>query len=152
MRGVRIKTPSFVDCLPHLDAIAATVDPDRSETLWEAVSQYLAFCKNSGMLISNRTLYLALGCSKETICTWANGTRRQHNPEYRQFAIFVKQLCAAAREQYGLEGIVNPILTIFHQKAWDGFTDTPQIMDIRDPLGDLPDGKNLAKKWGMLDD
>lgn len=150
MKGVRIKAPAFVDCLPYLDAIAAKVDHNKPETLWRALSQYIDFCSKTGMIIGNNSCYYACGISKETAAAWYRGTRRGNNPEYHRFAEMLKTICAAAREQYGLEGVVNPILTIFHQKHFDGFTDTPQIMDIRHPLGDLPDAEKLIKKYGGL--
>ena len=36
-------------------------------------------------------------------------------------------------------------MTIWLQKRYDGFTDTPRDEEPRNPLGDLPDQQQLAK-------
>lgn len=150
MKRTKRNHPAFLECLPYLDAIAATVDHERPQTLWCALWRYIAFCADTGMLLTNKGCYRAVACSKETIHAWSAGTRKQHDPQYKLFADLVRQICAAAREQYGLEGEVNPILTIWHQKFYDGFTDTPHEKNIPNPLGDLPDAEKLIKKYGGL--
>lgn len=111
------------------------------------MEQYINLCAMSGMKISNSTLYLACGVSRVCIHDWEYGLKRQNNPEYRKFAVMCRTICAAAREQYGIDGSVNPILTIFHQKYYDGFTDTPQVDQTKDPLGEITDPKELAEKY-----
>lgn len=128
-------------------AIRRTVDLDNPVTLYNAMEQYINLCAQTGMKITNGTMYMACGVSKETIHTWEYGTRRQNNPAYREFATMCKMICAAAREQYGVEGQVNPILTIFHQKYFDGFTDAPQQEAAKDPLGEITDPAKLAEKY-----
>lgn len=143
--------PSFVDALPVLNAIRDTVNLNDPQTLRTALQMYLKYCCRTGFYIGNKSLYFACRVSKDTICKWSNGTRKAHDPRFREFANLARQICAAAREQYGLEGLTNPILTIWMQKHYDGFTDTPQIMDIRHPLGDMPDADKLIKKYGYLE-
>lgn len=129
----------------RLLAIADTVDTDDIGSLYKGLERYIQLCGETGVLIGNNALYTALGISRVTICTWLRGTRRQNNPEYRKFAELVKQICGAAREQYGVEGIVDPILTIWHQKFYDGFVDDPPREEAHDPLGELPDQRRFAK-------
>ena len=90
---------------------------------------------------------MACGVNRMDISNWANGKKRQNNPSYREFAEMCKAICSAAREQYGVEGQVNPILTIFHQKYFDGYTDQPQQEAIKDPLGEISDPQKIAEKY-----
>ena len=131
-------------------AIRQTVDLDNPATIWNALEQYLTLCSISGMKISNSTLYMACGVSRFDVHNWEYGLRRQNNPEYRRFALMAKEICAAAREQYGIEGQVNPILTIFHQKFYDGFKDNPAEEAAENPLGEITDPKKLAEKYKDL--
>ena len=144
--------PGFMECKPYLDEIALTVDLDKPSTLWKALDDYLSFCCRTGMMISNNSCYRALGLSRVTIHTWLHRTRRQHNPEYCKFAETVKLICAAAREQYGIEGQTSPLMTIWLQKAYDGFKDDPGDEIIPNPLGDMPDANKLIQKYGGLFD
>ena len=142
--------PGFMECKPYIDAIAATVDIDKPETLWKALDKYLDFCCRTGMMISNNSCYRALGLTRGTIYTWIHRTRRAYNPQYHDFAEMVKTICACAREQYGLEGQTSPIMTIWLQKAYDGFKDVPEDEATLNPLGDLPDADKLLQKYGGL--
>ena len=128
-------------------SIAETVHVDDINTLYAGLQQYIELCGRAGLLIGNNACYMALGVSRSTICAWLNGTRRQHNPEYRKFAEFVKAVCAAAREQYGIEGITSPLMTIWLQKQYDGFVDTPPREEARNPLGELVAPKQLERKY-----
>ena len=128
-------------------AIRQGVDLDNPATLWNAMNQYIQLCATTGLKISNSFMYLACGVSRATVSEWYLGTKRQNNPEYRQFATMMKEICAAAREQYGIEGQTNAILTIFHQKFYDGFVDNPGSEQYADPLGEIQDPQKLAEKY-----
>lgn len=123
------------------------VDIENPATLFNAMEQYLGLCAMSGMKISNTMLYFACNVTRTVVYDWYHGRARKGNPEYKQFASMIKDICSAAREQYGLEGQVNPILTIFHQKYYDGFRDNPQIDDVVDPMGENQDPQKLAEKY-----
>lgn len=146
--------PGNTDAVPKMIttilAIRNTVDLDNPMTLWNAMELYLNLCSNTGMKISNSTLYTACGIDRRTIHDWEYGLRRQNNPEYRKFAQMAKMVCAAAREQYGIEGQVNPILTIFHQKFYDGLKDNPPDEAAENPLGEITDPEKLAEKYADI--
>lgn len=144
--------PSFVEALPVLDAIRETVSLDDPQTLNAALTMYINYCCRTGFYIGNKSLYYACHTSKETISKWSNGTRKAHDPRFREFANLARQICAAAREQYGIEGYTNPILTIWMQKVYDGYTDTPQPERDYNPLGDMPNAAELIRKYGGLAD
>lgn len=138
------------DLIGECMKIRAGVNLNDPATLWDAMSKYLQLCAMSGMKISNSLMYLSCGVSRTTISEWEHGTKKKGDPEYRKFASMCREVCAAAREQYGLEGKVNPILTIFHQKFYDGFTDVPQPQEASDPLGEMQDARELAEKYKDL--
>lgn len=133
----------IVSCM----AIRRSVDLENPITLFNAMEQYISLCAMSGMKISNSMLYYACNVTRTVVYDWLHGRARKGNPDYKRFAETVKEICSAAREQYGLEGQVNPILTIFHQKYYDGFRDNPQIDDVLDPLGENQDPEKLAEKY-----
>lgn len=135
------------DMIRTVLAIRQTVDLDNPATLYNAMEQYLNLCSASGMKVSNSTLYMACGIDRRTVHYWEYGQRRQNNPAYKEFALMAKAICAAAREQYGIEGQVNPILTIFHQKFYDGFKDNPAEEAADNPLGEITDPQKLAEKY-----
>ena len=143
--------PAFTDALPFLDQIRKTVNLNDPSTLWSALDSYLRFCCDTGFMIGNTSLYYAVGISKETASKWSKGQRKAHNPEFKRFADMAKEICACAREQYGVEGLVNPILTIFHQKKYDGFRDDPPDDSIPIPLEDVDIAK-LERKYRSLTD
>ncbi len=128
-------------------AIRQTVNLDDPTTIWNAMDQYIALCSMTGMKITNGTMYMALGVNRGEMHNWQYGLRRQNNPEYRKIADTCKEICAAAREQYGIEGQTNPILTIFHQKFYDGFKDNPPDEAAENPLGEITDPQKLAEKY-----
>ncbi len=131
-------------------AIRQTVDLDDPATLYDAMQQYLQLCAQTGMKITNSFMYLSCGISRQTVSDWYLGRKRQNNPAYREFAAMMREVCAAAREQYGVEGKTNPILTIFHQKFYDGFVDNPGSEQYEDPLGEIQDPQKLAEKYKDL--
>ena len=142
--------PSFAEMLPVMDSIRNTVDLNDPATLWAAFNSYMNLCCNTGLYISNRSMYYCCGTSKETINAWYHRTRRAHDPQYHDFAEMVKTICAAAREQYGVEGQTSPLMTIWLQKAFDGFRDDPPDEAVLNPLGDI-DKDRLERLYGGLE-
>lgn len=140
--------PNAVPVMIHtLLAIRQSVNVDDPKTIWNAMEMYISLCAQTGMKITNGTMYMAMGVGRAEIHNWKFGLRRQNNPEYRKIAETCQEICSAAREQYGIEGQTNPILTIFHQKFYDGFRDTPQDEAVENPLGEITDPEKLAEKY-----
>ena len=135
------------DLISACMTIRQTVDIDDPASLNNALAQYIQLCSMSGMKISNNMLYFSCNVTRTMVYDWFHGRTKKADPEYKRFASLVKEICSAAREQYGLEGSVNPILTIFHQKYYDGFRDDPQIDTVNDPLGENQDPAKLAEKY-----
>ena len=142
---------SFEYARVYLDQIRKTVDLNDPSTLWSALDSYIRFCADTGFMIGNTSLYYAVGISKETASKWSKGQRKAHNPEYKRFADMAKAICACAREQYGIEGQTSYLMTIWLQKRYDGFTDSPPEEYIENPLGDVDIAK-LERKYGSQAD
>lgn len=129
-------------------AISKYADVKNIETLYACFEAYLKLCYEFDFRITNMTAYMACGLSRKNIDDWANKKRRSSDPAYKEFADTLREMCSAAREQYGVEGKTNPVLTIFHQKAYDKFNDQPiQESDDVSPLGEMQDAHALAKKY-----
>ena len=62
-------------------------------------------------------------------------------------------MCAAYREQLGLEGKTHPALTIFWQRNFDGLTNEDIVRVTKeDPLGVLKDANEIAEKYKDMPD
>lgn len=115
--------------------------------------QYLDLCAEYGWKVGNLTAYLAMGVAKQTVDDWKLGKSRKDDPRYKQVADYIMSVCAANREQLGLEGAVHPALTIFWQRNFDGFTNEDIVrVETNDPLGKIQDAKAIAEKYKDIPD
>lgn len=81
---------------------------------------------------------------------WAKGITG--TPEHRKFAEDISAFFAAIHEQGGTDGLMNPIQTIFWQKAYDGLSDQPKIeVQVNDPLGEKRTAEDIASKYGEVE-
>lgn len=133
--------------------IAEGVDKKDPESMREAFHKYLILSAEMGQKIGNMSAYAAMGVSKNTVDDWYHGQDRAGDPRFRELAIYVKSMCAAYREQLGLDGKTHPALTIFWQKNFDGLTNE-EITRVtkEDPLGELRDARQIAEKYKDIPD
>lgn len=134
--------------------IAKGADINNIDTLYECVEHYIKFCLEHHVAITNLGCYGACGVSKVTITDWAHGRyRAAQDPRYKEFAIRVRQLCSVNREQMMAEGKLNPIIAIWWEKNFDGFTDRPgDIVNDSEEVEALT-AAEIAKKYeGIGDD
>ena len=116
--------PNAVPVMIHtLLAIRQSVNVDDPKTIWNAMEMYISLCAQTGMKITNGTMYMAMGVGRAEIHNWKFGLRRQNNPEYRKIA----ETC--------------------QEKFYDGFRDTPQDEAVENPLGEITDPEKLAEKY-----
>lgn len=133
--------------------IAEQVDKKDPESLLAAFHKYLILSAEMGQKIGNMTAYAAMGINKNTIDDWYHGQDRASDPRFRELAIYVKSMCAAYREQLGLEGKTHPALTIFWQRNFDGLTNEDIVRVTKeDPLGVLKDANEIAEKYKDMPD
>lgn len=113
--------------------------------LEERFKQYLQYCIENDMIVSNLTAYYALGISKETAYDWERGIRR--GKEHTDFIKRVKNVCASYREMAAADGLIDRTIVIWWQKNFDGFVDN-QVLTVQtnNPLGDEVSPEELQKR------
>lgn len=131
--------------------IARRTNPNDIESLYSALKEYLAICMETNISVTNRSVYNALGVSEDTVRNWLHGRTHAQDPRYKEFAQLIKNVCAQYRELAGAEGKLDKTLTIWWQKAYDGFTDNPLpdksvLTDDRTPA----DPEEIAAKYKHL--
>lgn len=128
-------------------------DYNDPEKMLECFGEYLTTAEEYGWRVGNMTAYLAMGVTKSQIEEWYNGGARASDPRYKQLATYVKTVCAAYREQLGLEGAIHPALTIFWQRNYDGLTNEDIVrVEQANPLGERLDAKEIAEKYKDIPD
>lgn len=133
--------------------IAEGVNKKDPDSLLEAFHKYLVLSAEMGQKIGNLTAYAAMGVNKSTVDDWYHGQDRASDPRFRELATYVKSMCAAYREQLGLDGKTHPALTIFWQRNFDGLTNEDIVrVSKEDPLGSLRDAKEIAEKYKDIPD
>ena len=107
---------------------------------------YLKYCIEHSIMPNNMNAYFAMGVTRQDISSWRSGARG--TPEHAQFAEEVTSLFASIHEQAGAESMINPILSIWWQKAHDGMIEAQKaeaVMD--DPLGQKQTAQEIAAKY-----
>ena len=69
------------------------------------------------------------------------------------FADDITMFFASIHEQGGVEGMINPILTIWFQKAYDAMreSDGKELSEDTSPLGERQSAESIAAKWQDAD-
>lgn len=142
-----------LEFMVHVAEIAKDVDRNDPDSMLAAFHKYLILSAEWGQKVGNMTAYAAMGTNKTSIDEWYHGNSRADDPRYRELATYVKSMCAAYREQLGLDGKTHPALTIFWQRNFDGFTNEDIVrVEREDPLGILKDAKQIAEKYKDMPD
>ena len=132
----------------HLDMMNMRMGVDKNDvqSLYERFGKYLQYCMEKNILPNNMNAYFAIGISRSDVSRWYTG--KAGTPAHRQFAEDIKAFFSSIHEQAGLEGMTNPILTIWWQKSHDLMTDSPQqeVME-ESALGDRQNAETIAAKW-----
>lgn len=145
------KISRFVSYHVELFTMGRGCDKKDVPGLYARFEKYLSYCATNGVVPNNMSAYLGIGISKEDITEWSRGVRG--TPAHQQFARDVQSFFAAIHEQGGTDGVMNPIQTIFWQKAYDGLSDQPKLeVEVRNPLGEKRSAEDIAKDYGDLPD
>lgn len=144
-KGEKAKAADFI---LKCREISRYSDHDNIDTLYACFDAYLKLCIAYDYTISNMTAYMAIGVHRRDIDRWASGERRKSDSAYKEFAEMVRNVCSAARDLYGMEGITDRVISIYHQKAFDKLSDQPMPdKEESSPLGEMKDAESLAKKY-----
>lgn len=145
------KASAFVQYHIELFKMGQGCDVTNVPGLYERFFTYLGYCAENGIVPNNMSAYLAIGVNQQKIWDWKAG--RSGTPEHRKFAEDIAAFFASIHEQGGTDGLMNPIQTIFWQKAYDGLSDQPKIeVSVSDPLGEKRSAVDIAKTYQDLPD
>lgn len=145
------KVTAFVQY--HLDMMQMRQGCDRHNVpdLYVRFWNYLQYCADHGIVPNNMNAYYAIGISHSDISLWKQG--QAPTPEHTKFAQEVAGFFASVHEQAPTEGLMNPISSIFWQKAHDGMSDQPRVeVHITDPIGERRSAEDIAKEYSDLPD
>lgn len=127
--------------------IAINADDKDMNSMRKCFYAFCALAEATNMKVGNMTAYTAMGINTTTANNWRKGGPGS-TPERRQLIEEVCAVCAATREMLGASGAINPVLTIFWQKNWDGFRDvTEHVAYQGDPLGEKQSPNEIAERY-----
>ena len=132
----------------HMAMLEMRQGVDKSDVpdLYQRFYRYLTYCAEHNIIPNNMNAYFAIGISRQDISVWYTGA--SGTPEHRKFAETVKSFFASIHEQGALDGIMNPISSMFWQKAHDGLIEASKVEVVQqDPLGDRRSADDIAKKY-----
>lgn len=137
----------------HIDMMQMRQGVNKKDVsdLYQRFYNYLSYCCEHGIIPNNMNAYFAMGVTRMDISEWKLG--KKGTPEHQQFALDVTQFFESIHEQGAIDGILNPISSIFWQKAHDGLTDQPRVeISISDPLGEKRSAAEIQKQYSDLPD
>ncbi len=118
--AVRVK--AIVSDLLQLHRMGKPVTDDEVE---DRINQYFELCQATSIRPGIESLSTALCIDRTTFWRWSQG---QGCSKYRTDTINrAKGLVSAYLEQATLQGLINPVSSIFMLKNWAGYSDTYQI-------------------------
>ena len=126
------------------------VDKRNVKDLYQRFYNYLAFCRDNGVVQNNMNAYVAIGIRRDEIHAWRVGV--YGTPEHREFAQTVADFFASVHEQGATDGVFNPISAMFWQKAHDGMVEASKVEVIQpDPLGDRQSAEDIAARYADVE-
>ena len=144
------KVSRFVEY--HVDLFMMGQGCDKSDVpgLYDRFKKYLEYCTKNGVVPNNMSAYLAIGIYRDDVAKWSKGI--MGTPAHQKFANELLSFFAAIHEQGGTDGVMNPIQTIFWQKAYDGLSDQPKVeIEVRNPLGEKKSAEDIAQAYGEVE-
>lgn len=112
--------------------IAKRADINDPQSLMDCLQDYIMFCLENNVKLTNMAAYAACGVSAADIGNWEAGRTRANDKRYKEFAQFIRSVCSQYREQAMVENLINPAVGIWHQKNYDGFRDDPVMVEAED--------------------
>lgn len=108
---------------------------------------YCALAERCGMRIGNMNAYHSMGISLQMACQWRNNTSGS-TEERRQLIQEVDAVCSGNRELLASMQQINPVLSIFWQKNYDGLRDVQDhVIAPKDPLGERQTPEQIQEKY-----
>ena len=117
--------------------------------LYMRFNMCLEYCLNNNILLGNQIIYFWCGINKDIVYNIERKKGKYYSDKHYDFIKYIKSFCAMNREAQGLAGIVNPAVTIFHQKAYDGMTDQPKQVLLPVIAAPALSQEDIIKQYGM---
>lgn len=136
----------------HLDMMRMRQGVDKRDVpgLYQRLAIYLKYCSDHQILPNNMNAYFAIGITKNDISVWYSG--KGGTAEHKKFAEDVKALFSSIHEQGAVQGLINPILGIWWQKAYDNMIEAQKLEQVEEtPLGESQSAEAIAAKWKNID-
>lgn len=132
--------------------IAKNADRDNIDSLYACLEEYLKYCIDHNVRITNGMAYAACGLNRFIIKDWALGLKRASDPAYKEFAQTIRSVCYESREMLMSEGKLHPIVGIWWQKNYDGFRDKPLDETEEDEESEALSASQIAEKYSGIGD
>lgn len=136
----------------HLDMLKMRqgVNKQNVPDLYKRFIGYLEYCAARNIVPNNMNAYFAIGISRQDVSLWYNG--KMGTPEHRKFAEDIRAFFSSIHEQAGMEGLANPILTIWWQKSHDNMIEAQKLEQVDEsPLGEKQSAEAIAAKWSEVE-
>ena len=127
-KAVQQSSMSAVSCLQDLSAMGR---PKDIEALKNRIDSYFQLCTERNIYCGVEGLALSLSVSRMTFWNWCNGIKC--TPEWQAVCSAARQSVNAFLEQAIAQGGVNPVIGIWWQKNWAGYSDQITIQS-QEPL------------------
>ena len=122
-----------------------TVDKSDVKALENRFWNFIEFCAQNDIRVTNQLTYLAMGITKDDVYHWENGLTR--SKAHGDLIKKVKSFCSAYREMLGADGKLNPVTLVWWQKNYDGLVDKSEVvLTPQNPLGSIQDQKQLEER------
>lgn len=144
------KVTAFVQY--HIDMLQMRQGVNKKDVneLYRRFYTYLAYCAEHGIIPGNMNCYFAMGVSRSEIHDWKVGTAG--DAAHMQFALDVTSFFQSIHEQGSADGILNPISSIFWQKAHDGMIEAQKLEVVqKDALGERQSAEQIASKYSDVE-
>ena len=139
------KVTAFVNYHMEMMAMRQGVDKKDVPDLYQRFYNYLAYCREHGIVPNNMNAYFAIGISRQDVYHWKNG---QQGQDHKDFADTVTGFFASIHEQGATDGVLNPISAMFWQKAHDGLIEASKVeVQNTDPLGERRSADEIQRAY-----
>ena len=122
-----------------------SVDKSDVDALEKRFWNFVDYCMEHDVKVTNQVTYLAMGITKDDVYNWEND--RTRSQAHSELIKKVKSFCAAYREMLGADGRLNPVTLVWWQKNYDGLVDKSEVvLTPNNPLGTITDQKQLEER------
>lgn len=135
----------------HLDMLRMRQGVNKQDVgdLYRRFIEYLKYCSERNIMPNNMNAYFAIGINRQELSNWYTG--KSGSPEHRKFAEDIKAFFSSIHEQGAIDGLINPILTIWWQKAYDNMIEAQKVEQVEEtPLGERQTAEQIAAKWSEV--